>query len=289
MGSFLADTCPRRDEGVEGRFASYLGEDWSIVFAFGGATMATIVRALDAAVDNTDLRMVAAHAQFVSPVPSGPVFVDTEIVRAGRSVAQVAAELNTPDAAGPAVRCSGTWASPRVDHPVTGRGVAPPPVSRPGSPELIRIEHDPPWDQFPIQSKFEEWRCPGYSQPHALFVDGESPQAAVWLRMTDDARHDNGRFEPAALALVADRAPGPHLGPCLEPTPDIEFAPLPLVSLEAALRVYGEPATDWLLLHSRVDDARDGHVATRVDIWDEAMDLIATSEQLARYGDKPVT
>jgi acyl-CoA thioesterase len=146
----------------------------------------------------------------------------------------------------------------------------------------------PLWDRFPIQSKFEEWRCPGYSLPHALFVEGASPEAAVWLRMTDDVRHDDGRFETAALALVADRAPGPHLGPCLEPPPDIEFAPRPLVSLEMSLRVYGEPATDWLLLHSRVDEASNGHVATRVDIWDEEMDLIATSEQLARYGSKPL-
>ena len=156
------------------------GEDWSIVFVFGGATLATTLRALDAAVGNTELQMVAAHAQFVSPVRPGPFSVDTEIVRAGRSVVQLAAALNTPDATGPAIRCSGTWASPRVDHPVTGRGAVPPSVLGPRSPGLTPIEHDPPWDQFPIQTKFEEWRCPGYAQPHALFVECESPEAAVW-------------------------------------------------------------------------------------------------------------
>jgi hypothetical protein len=251
--------------------------------------VATTLRALDAAVDNTGLRMVAAHAQFVSPVSTGPFLIDTEVVRAGRSVAQVAAVLSPPDAAGPAIRCSGTGASPRIGHPVTGRGIVPPSVPGPRGPGLVRIEHDPPWDRFPIQHKFEEWRCPGYSQPHALFVEGALPEAAVWTRMTDAVRHDDGRYEAAALALVADRAPGPHLGPCLEPTPEIEFAPRPLVSLEMALRLYGEPATEWLLLHSRVDEARNGHVATRVDIWDEGMELIATSEQLARYGSTAIT
>lgn len=289
MGSFLADTRPQRDGDIPGRFVGELGEDWSVVFVFGGATMAATLRALDTAVDNPELRMVSTHAQFLSPVPTGPFFIDTEVLRAGRSVAQAAAALSTPDATRPAIRCSGTWASPRTGHPVTGRGIAPPTVPGPGSPELVEIKHDPPWDRFAIQHKFEEWRCPGSSQPHALFVEGATPEAVVWVRLTDDARRDDGRYETAALALVADRAPGPHLGPCLMPTPEIEFAPRPLVSLEMTMRVYGEPVTDWLLLHSRVDEASNGQVATRVDIWDEDMALIATSEQLARYGSTPIT
>ena len=85
----------------------------------------------------------------------------------------------------------------------------------------------------------------------------------------------------SSLALVADRVPGPHLGPCLAAAADPD--PRPLVSLEMTLRVYAEPATDWLLLHSRVDHAGEGHVTTRVNIWDEQHRLVATSEQLARF------
>jgi hypothetical protein len=149
MGSFLADTCPRRNVDVQGRFEGDLGEDWSVVFVFGGATLATILRALDATVGNTELQMVAAHAQFVSPVRSGPFAVDTEVVRAGRSVAQLAAVLTTPDATGPAMRCAGTWASARVGHPVTGRGGVAPSVPGPHARGLIRIEHDPPVGSIP--------------------------------------------------------------------------------------------------------------------------------------------
>jgi acyl-CoA thioesterase len=52
--------------------------------------------------------------------------------------------------------------------------------------------------------------------------------------------------------------------------------------------VYDEPVTDWLLLHGRIDESRHGHLATRVDLWDERRELIATSEQLARFASKPV-
>ena len=287
MGSFLDDTAPHRDPvGAEGRFVGRIGDDWSVVYAFGGVTVAAALRAMEAAADRDDLRLAAVHAQFVSPVRAGPFTVETEILRMGRSVAQIAGDLRERDASTTGVRLSGTWAQPRPDDPVHGTGLEPPSVVEPGSPDLLRIQHDPPWDQFAIHDRFEEWRSPDHFHPCALFTPGVVPEAAVWTRLSDDCRDRDGRFELTSLALVADRVPGPYMGPCLTASghPD----PRPLVSLDMTLRVFAEPTSDWLLLHSVIDQAGDGHVTTRVNVWDEDRSLIATSEQLARYGNSAI-
>ena len=288
VGAFLVDTAPiRRSEGADGRFSGELGDGWSVVSAFGGASLAATLRAMNAAVDRPEFRLASAHAQFISPVNTGPFAVDVTVLRMGRSVAQAAGELRERGSDQIGIRVSGTWAHPRPDDPVHGTGVEPPVVDDPGSSSLVRLEHEPPWDQFPIHDKFEEWRSPAHHHPGALFIDTASPESVVWTRLTDASHHDDGRFEVAALALLADRAPGPHLGPCLAPIAD-EIPARPLVTLDMTLRVYAEPASEWLLLHSRVDEAAEGHVATRVDMWDTERRLVATSEQLARWGNTPL-
>ena len=283
VGSFLDDTTSQRDSGgVEGRFVGRIGDDWSVVYAFGGVTVAAALRAMEAAADRAELRLAAVHAQFVSPVRSGPFTVDTKVLRMGRSVAQIAGELREQDAPQAGVRLTGTWAQPRSEDPVHGTGLEPPSVVEPGSPELLQIQHDPPWDQFAIHEKFEEWRSPEHFHPGALFTPGVVPEAAVWARLTGDCRDRDGRFELACLALLADRVPGPYMGPCL--TASEQPDPRPLVSLDMTLRVFAEPTSEWMLLHSVIDHAGDGHVTTRVNIWDEDRSLVATSEQLARFG-----
>jgi hypothetical protein len=103
----LRDTMPRRVEGIEGRYAAEIPDAWRIFYAFGGATMATALRVAEAAVDREDLKLVSADATFCQAIPTGPVAASAEVLRQGRSAAQVlvrlwALDAETPDATGPA-------------------------------------------------------------------------------------------------------------------------------------------------------------------------------------------
>ena len=66
-----ADFC--RDTAVrplgDGRYAATIPDDWRIIYAFGGVSMAVAVRAVLAEIDRPDLDLLSAHALFCSPMP----------------------------------------------------------------------------------------------------------------------------------------------------------------------------------------------------------------------------
>src|SRR3954469_2156456 len=88
-----ADTVLTPDTEVPGRFHADIPDDWKVVYVFGGVTMYAALRAMRAALDRPDLRLVTANAIFVAPVPPGPITIDVEVLRDGRTASQVAADL----------------------------------------------------------------------------------------------------------------------------------------------------------------------------------------------------
>ena len=106
-GDILADTEVAAVDGVPGRYVGAIPEAWRIFYAFGGATMATALRAAVAEIDRDDLRLVSADATFCQAVPVGPVAAQVEVLRQGRTGAQALVRLwaldpESPDPTGPA-------------------------------------------------------------------------------------------------------------------------------------------------------------------------------------------
>src|SRR5512146_1125238 len=88
-----ADTVPMPDPDVRGRFHVDIPDAWKVVYVFGGVSMYAALRAMRRALGRADLRLVTANAIFLAPVPPGPVTIDVEVLRDGRTASQVAADL----------------------------------------------------------------------------------------------------------------------------------------------------------------------------------------------------
>ena len=80
-GDILADTAPWPVGGVAGRYRADIPQAWRVLYAFGGTTMATAIRAAQAELDRPDLDLVGAEATFCAAIPCGPVAMQVEVLR----------------------------------------------------------------------------------------------------------------------------------------------------------------------------------------------------------------
>src|SRR5258708_39673853 len=83
----------RAGAAIDGSLHADIPEGWKVVYVFGGVTMYTALRAMQEALGRPELALVTANAIFVAPVPPGPVTIDVEVLRDGRTASQVAADL----------------------------------------------------------------------------------------------------------------------------------------------------------------------------------------------------
>src|SRR5450432_3611798 len=91
--NLITDTALTADPTIPGRFHAEIPDDWKVVYVFGGVTMYTALRAMREALGRPELELVTANAIFIAPVPPGPVTIDVEVLRDGRTASQVAADL----------------------------------------------------------------------------------------------------------------------------------------------------------------------------------------------------
>ena len=236
-----------------GRYRCNLGENWNAFFAFGGATLAAAMRATSAHVDHPDLHPVGIHALFLHPVEGGPLVIDVETQRGGRRVQQLSATLHSATG-DPALRMQGIWGSHEPDL-VTGLGLRFPDVPLPDDPTMAPPEHSPEFGHLPINAQFDERHCPGSAVPGSLLDPERDATSAVWTRLGGEFHSGPTPFDPALLALYADRVPGPHLGRTITGHPTTNVPPRAIVTLELSLRIVGTPSSDWLLLEGSVPQA----------------------------------
>src|SRR5438552_17200845 len=89
----VADTVLTRDADLPGRYHADIPDDWKVMYVFGGVSMYAALRAMREALARPDLDLVTANAIFLAPVPPGPITIDVEVLRDGRTASQVAADL----------------------------------------------------------------------------------------------------------------------------------------------------------------------------------------------------
>ena len=96
VGNAFFDTraCVRRGDG---RYEAVLDERWNLrPLPQGGIITAIAVRAMEAELSHDEQRPRTLHTTFAAQVAHGPLEVDVEILRAGRSMSQVRAEVRNP-------------------------------------------------------------------------------------------------------------------------------------------------------------------------------------------------
>jgi acyl-CoA thioesterase len=281
-GDFARDTEVTPDAEVAGRYHADLSEAWKVFYAFGGCTMAVALRAAQTAVDRPDLRPVSATAMFAAPVPCGPLVIDTNVLRNGRSAAQATAALRGTDHDGDEgadIFLTAIFGGEHENHVGYDDTVWP--------EDAVDIEDTEPPPPPPEDSPFRninyheqtDWR-PALRGMAFRTTDDWVPGPArslSWHRMLKEPRLPDGTIDPVAYCAPADIL-GPaifsRLGPLGPDNP-----PFLVLSLEISVQFVASTTSPWILQHTRVPQAGKGYAYAEVELWDADRRLVAFANQ----------
>ncbi|MHB1928351.1 MAG: thioesterase family protein [Acidimicrobiales bacterium] len=244
-------------------WAATINPRWNVGSApSGGYLLALATNAMLGAAGRSDPLSVTAH--FVRPPEPGPVAVATDVVRAGRRYATVAAELR--QGGGDRVRLLGAFGDLDAQQGPTRVAAAPPDAPPPercispgwpsgASPDLARRYEF----RFPPASP---WLVRGDAPP-----DGEPLEVTGWIRLADGSA-------PSALALLAFSDAFP---PTVLSMLDVRWVP----TIELTVHVRARPAAGWVLGTFRTRFLIDGLMEEDGELWGENGRLLAHARQLA--------
>jgi len=244
-----------RESQNPSRFAADISDDWTIVHVFGGVAMYVALRAMTEALDRPEVAPLTATALFLTPVPAGPVAIDVEVLRTGRSTAQLAARLRPADQREPALHVQGMFGATRSSD--LALQSVPPPVVPP--PDAVPARRHSPVIHFNFDDR-TEWR------PVSGVDEGSSDRVLAWERLRV------GEPDPLALALHSN-----ILGVAVE-----RHGPFTILSLEIAIRFLATPTTPWVLQEIEAWHVGDGYATGPARLWDEAGRLCAIVNQTAQ-------
>ena len=275
-GDLLADTALRADPDRAGRYHGQITDAWRIFQAFGGVTFGIAHRAALEHLERPDLRPVSATAVYCAPVPPGPVTVDVEILRNGRSAAQVQADLRVPGRDGTALRMQATFGRPEdhglaftdLDFPADALSPAdwPPPPPRPA---------DDPFADIPFHHQTDWHFCIGNRPWEGAFPPGPG-RAGAWTRLLTPAVAADGTYHPVGLCVHADSI-GSAMGQAIGG--DRDFF---VLTLDLTVRFVAEQREPWVLQHMRAWEATDGYGSGTTELWDTEHRLLAIAHQTAK-------
>lgn len=284
-GDILRDTEPTPVPGVPGRYTLVIPDAWRIFYAFGGATMAATLRAATAEIERPDLTLLSADATFCQAVPCGPVAVQVETLRQGRTAAQTLVRLwaldpASPDPAGPVgndlvVTC--VFGALFDSSPFRFVGAEFPQVAAPADC-VGRLADDPdsPFATIPYHQQ-TEFRVAGDPFPLGEDTEPGEPCSVSWFRFNVPPLLEDGTWEPSSLAL-----PGDILGPAVHRGLGGGVGFFLVISLQISLQFVAPLRTDWLLQHTRAHVGADGYSSGTAELWSSEGELVAIATQCAK-------
>jgi acyl-CoA thioesterase len=286
VGHLLDDIDVQPDGEVPGRYTIELSPAWNIFYTFGGVTMAAALRAAERGVDRDDLRPLSAHAVFCSPVGAGPVEIDVDVVRNGRSAANVCADLRQAGHDSTDLRLLATFGRQHAsDYEYLGAtfptDVLPPELcpQRPDPAELSEARSPFPPVNFHQQN---DWRpaLEGFSwEEHWSDAEPRAARFASWFRLLDEPRLADGTIDPVSYCVPADML-GPAIGRRIGPLGQAQ--PFLIPSLDINLQFFAATTSEWTLQHVVSQHAGNGYAYGTTELWDEDHRLIGMATQRAR-------
>ena len=246
-----------------GRFAAEVDPEWTIgAKPNGGYLLAMLARAATSMSGHD--HVIAASAHYLHSPEPGPVRIETELLRAGRSASQMRARMEQDgracvEALITASRLAGD-AAPYWDRGLPERsqsGYADCPRLIPSLPNGIRVA---------IMEQIEVRLEPGSSGFTSGRPSGRG-ELRGWLALPRAEA-----FDPAALLFAVDAFP--------PATFDIEFSGwVPTLELTAYVRAIPVPGPVRVLQRAQLIDA--GRVDESCFVWDMSGRLVAQGTQLA--------
>ena len=220
------------------------------------------------------------HTTFAAQVTEGPLEVDVEVLRPGRSMSQVRAEVRNPGAArGHLTTC--VFGARRDGFEFTD---LPPPAEIPDPAECPSfrdplpedVELDEVFEPMPFWAELIEGR-PVIGHPFWEDYVPDRAERAMWYRFDEPPVLDDGRLDPLALVVLADTMPG-AVGEMVGPTTDRQwFAP----SVDLTVHLLGDCRSTWVLAHNRARHAGDGYASSDMALWDCGEDGRSTPRLVA--------
>ena len=190
--------------GPDGAFTGTIDASWSQGrTAFGGVVTAGAWRALSTV--DPDRRLVDIHTRYVAPLPPGPVRCTVEVLRRGRSVTHVRAQVHHSN--GLAALVDATLAAPRPSRiTVAGDGR---PAGLPDPAALPSVPHIPGSTPAFLQHVDLRWTTGG--PPASGHTEA---RIGGWCRLREPPTN------PATTALaLLDAWPSPVLSLLTRPAP----------------------------------------------------------------------
>jgi len=255
-----------------GRYDAVIDPGWNLrPLPQGGIVTALALRAMGEELGDPDESLRTLHTVFAGQVASGPVVIDVDVLRRGRSMSHLRAEVRNPDA-------------PRghLTTAVFGRsreGFAFTDLVRPEvrPPEACPSFRDPPppeVDAFPIMPFWErvEGR-PALGLPWWDETPRTSSLQACWYRFDEPPFLDDGALDPLAVVVLADTMPG-AVGQRVGRSERPWFGP----SVDLTVHLLGAAREEWLLGVNRARHAGDGYASVEMALW-SGDELVAYATQ----------
>lgn len=262
MGNpFLDGTQVHRTDG--GAYRAEIDATWNLrPLPQGGIVTALALRAMAAELDDPAQRLRTLHTSFVGQVAHGPVDVDVALLRRGRSVSHLRADVRNDGAASGHVT-TGIFGSPRPGFSFTDLE---PPAEVPHPDDCPSFRDPKPddvvFEEMPFWAELVEGR-PAIG--HAPWEDYEPDRAerAAWYRFDEPPFLADGTIDPYSLVVLADTMPG-AVGEKLGPVPRTWFAP----SVDLTVHLFDDCRSPWVLGHNRARHAGDGYASADMALWD---------------------
>jgi acyl-CoA thioesterase len=266
-----------------GRYTVDVSPAWNCpVVPQGGVMSAVAVNAMSrelAAGNGSEApRLRSLTTVFSAPVPAGPVTVGVTVLRRGRSMAQVMADVRAPgaDAGHTTVAVFGAT-RPGFEFTDLVMPDVPPPDECPS----FRDEAPDEWvalhGERPVFAYWEmvEGRAALGHAPWEDYVPTTS-EHADWYRYDLPPFRPDGTLDPLAVLPLCDTNPG-AIGERMGPGTPWFMPP----SADLTVHLLGEARSEWLLGVHRAHHAGDGYTSLSAELWDPATGLIAHIAQVA--------
>ena len=265
MGNPFADDTKVVAAGPN-RYEAVIREAWNLVpLPQGGIVTALALRAMADTLAHPEQRLRTLHTAFVTQVAAGPVEIDVELLRAGRSMSHLRAEVKNVEASrGHAT--TAIFGSTREGFEFTDLE---PPAEIPRPADCPSFRDPPPehvevtWEPMPFWNELVEGR-PVLGHAHWEDYEPGRAERAMWYRFDDPPMLDDGTMDPLALVVLADTMPG-AVGERVGSTSDrMWFAP----SIDLTVHLLDDCRSPWVLAHNRARYAGDGYASADMALWD---------------------
>lgn len=239
----------------------------------GGLVTAVAAKAAERALDRPEQRLRSVTTVFADAVQPGPVEIDVDVLRRGRSISQARVTLRNvgKDTGLTAITVFGDN-RPGFSFTDLHPPAAPPPEQCPSFSESPDgVFHFNFWDN--LEGRVAHGFMRGEEHPPT-----DSSERVYWYRFNESPMLDGGVLDPLALVTLADTMPGAVAQRIGSDTP-VWLPP----SADLTVHVLDELRSEWVLARNRCRWAGDGYASLEMELWDPDGRLCAYGTQIAFF------